>query len=390
MDRKNELNLPANTPWLNDPKVTRVCAAITAGGYDILFVGGCVRNVVLGEVASDIDMSTNAHPEVVMQLAKNAGLKAIPTGIDHGTITVVSSGTPFEITTFRRDVETDGRRAVVAFSDNINDDARRRDFTMNALYARSDGAIVDPLGGMQDALERRIRFIEDADQRIREDYLRALRFFRFSAWYGAQDQGFDPDALSAISSNLDGLATLSAERVGKEMVKLLSAPDPAPAVAVMRQTGVLGAILQGADDTWLAPLVHVESLLDIPPNSMRRLAALGGINVEKKLRLSKVQSRQLKAYRDGIGSLTGVDELAYRQGVDIAKGVFALRCAFAGSPPDLSRLDDIEMAVIVEFPIKSADLKVDFSGPALGQKLKELEAEWIASNFTKTKAQLLG
>ena len=390
MDRQNELTLPAETPWLNDPKVARVCAAIKDGGYDIFFVGGCVRNVVLGEVASDIDMSTNAHPKTVMKLAKDAGLKAIPTGIDHGTITVVSSGTPFEITTFRRDVETDGRRAVVDFSDDIADDARRRDFTMNALYARPDGVIVDPLAGMQDALQRRVRFIEDADLRIREDYLRTLRFFRFSAWYGAKACGFDSDALSAISGNLDGLASLSAERVGAEMIKLLSATDPAPAVAVMRQTGVLNAVLTGADDTWLAPLIHVENLLGLGVNPIRRLAALGGIDVDQKLRLSKAQTRQLKQLRDGIGSMASEAELAYRLGADMAKSIAALRSAFAGAPPWDGIVQWIKTAARAEFPINSTDLMEDFSGPALGQRIRELEAEWIASNFTKTKAQLLG
>ena len=389
MDRQNELRLPAETPWLNDPKVARVCTAIQAGGYDIFFVGGCVRNVVLGEVASDIDMSTNARPETVMKLAKDAGLKAIPTGIDHGTVTVISSGTPFEITTFRRDVETDGRRAVVAFSNDIIDDARRRDFTMNALYARPDGSIVDPLGGIQDVLDRRVRFIEDADQRIREDYLRTLRFFRFSAWYGAIDQGFDPDALNAISSNLDGLETLSAERVGMEMVKLLNATDPAVAVAVMRQTGVLNAVLQGADDTWLAPLIHVESLWDLSPDPIRRLAALGGTGVEKTLRLSKAQARLLMQYRDGIGSMAGAGELGYRLGTDVAKDIVALRCAYSGSPPVNEMLDRVVAGSAAKFPIKASDLKNMFSGPALGKRLKELEAEWIASNFTKTKEQLL-
>jgi len=389
MDRQNELRLPAQTPWLNDPKVTRVCTAIEAGGYDIFFVGGCVRNVVLDEVASDIDMSTNARPETVMKLAKNVGLKAIPTGIDHGTVTVISSGTPFEITTFRRDVETDGRRAVVAFSNDIIDDARRRDFTMNALYARPDGSIVDPLGGIQDVLDRRVRFIEDADQRIREDYLRTLRFFRFSAWYGAIDQGFDPDALHAISSNLDGLETLSAERVGMEMVKLLNATDPAVAVAVMRQTGVLNAVLQGADDAWLAPLIHVESLWDLSPDPIRRLTALGGTGVEKTLRLSKAQARLLMQYRDGIGSMAGVGELGYRLGTDVAKGIVALRCAYSGSPPVNEMLDRVVVGSVAKFPIKASDLTNMFSGPALGKRLKELEAEWIASNFTKTKEQLL-
>jgi len=389
MDRQNELSLPAETPWLNDPKVARVCTAIEDGGYDIFFVGGCVRNVVLDEVASDIDMSTNAHPETVMKLAKDAGLKAIPTGIDHGTVTVVSSGTPYEITTFRRDVETDGRRAVVAFSDDIIDDARRRDFTMNALYARLDGSIVDPLGGIQDVLDRRVRFIEDADQRIREDYLRTLRFFRFSAWYGAIDQGFDLDALNAISSNLDGLESLSAERVGMEMVKLLNAPDPAAAVAVMRQTGVLNAVLQGADDTWLAPLIHVESLLDLSPNPMCRLAVLGGTGVETTLRLSKTQARQMVQYRDGIGSMAGAGELAYRLGADVATGIVALRCAYSGSPPLSEMMDRVVAGSAAKFPIKASDLMDVFSGPALGKRLKELEAEWIVSDFTKTKEQLL-
>ncbi|MDB0053026.1 CCA tRNA nucleotidyltransferase [Ascidiaceihabitans sp.] len=389
MDRQNELRLPAQTPWLNDPKVARVCTAIEAGGYDIFFVGGCVRNVVLGEVASDIDMSTNARPEIVMKLAKDAGLKAIPTGIDHGTVTVISSGTPFEITTFRRDVETDGRRAVVAFSNDIIDDARRRDFTMNALYARPDGSIVDPLDGIQDVLDRQVRFIEDADQRIREDYLRTLRFFRFWAWYGAIDQGFDPDALNAISSNLDGLETLSAERVGMEMVKLLYATDPAVAVAVMRQTGVLNAVLQGADDTWLAPLIHVESLWDLSPDPIRRLAALGGTGVEIALRLSKAQARLLIQYRDGIGSMAGAGELGYRLGMDVAKGIIALRCAYSGLPPVNEMLDRVVAGSAAKFPIKASDLMDVFSGPALGKRLKELEAEWIASNFTKTKEQLL-
>jgi len=389
MDRQNELRLPAETPWLNDPKVARVCTAIEAGGYDIFFVGGCVRNVVLGEVASDIDMSTNARPETVMKLAKDAGLKAIPTGIDHGTVTVISSGTPFEITTFRRDVETDGRRAVVAFSNDIIDDSRRRDFTMNALYARPDGSIVDPLGGIQDVLDRRVRFIEDADQRIREDYLRTLRFFRFSAWYGAIDQGFDLDALHAISSNLDGLETLSAERVGMEMVKLLNATDPAVAVAVMRQTGVLNVVLQGADDTWLAPLIHVEFLWDLSPDPIRRLAALGGTGVEKNLRLSKAQARLLMQYRDGIGSMAGAGELGYRLGTDVAKSIAALRCAYSGSPPVNEMPDRVVAGSAAKFPIKASDLTNMFSGPALGKRLKELEAEWIASNFTKTKEQLL-
>src|SRR5690606_28837267 len=153
-------------------------------GHRALVVGGAVRNAVLGIAPGDIDISTDARPERVQELAEAAGLRQIPTGIDHGTVTVMVDGEPFEVTTFRRDVATDGRRAVVEFSTDVADDARRRDFTMNALYLEADGSVVDPLGGLEDALARRVRFIEDSKQRIREDYLRILRFFRFNAWYG--------------------------------------------------------------------------------------------------------------------------------------------------------------------------------------------------------------
>lgn len=234
--------------WLRHPATLAVCDAIETGGHRALFVGGCVRNALMGEPVSDLDISTDAMPERVMQLARHAGLKAIPTGIEHGTVTVVSGGIPHEVTTFRKDVETDGRRAVVAFSDRVEDDAARRDFTMNAIYADSDGQILDPLNGMPDLKARYVRFIGKAQDRIREDYLRSLRYFRFHAWYGDEVAGLDPDALSAIASNLEGLEGLSRERVGAEMLKLLAAPNPAPALAAMRSTGALAQLLPGADD----------------------------------------------------------------------------------------------------------------------------------------------
>ena len=251
--------------WLTHPATQAVCAMLTQAGHQALFVGGCVRNALLGAPVNDIDISTDAVPTRVMELAQAAGLHAIPTGIDHGTITVVADHIPHEITTFRKDVETDGRRAVVAFSARVEDDAHRRDFTMNALYARPDGTIVDPLGGMADLNARRVRFIDDADLRIREDYLRILRYFRFHAWYGDPVAGMDPDALAAIAADLDGIATLSRERIGAEMLRLLAAPDPAPAMAAMRTTGALGAVIAGADDRALAPLVHLEAEQGLAP-----------------------------------------------------------------------------------------------------------------------------
>lgn len=384
------MKLAPDTQWLADPVTQNVCGIIENAGFDIFFVGGCVRNAVMGEDISDIDLSTNARPEKVMQLARDAGLKAIPTGIDHGTVTVVADGEPYEITTFRRDVETDGRRAVVTFSDSIEDDARRRDFTMNALYARPDGTVVDPLGGASDAIHRRVRFIENASLRIREDYLRTLRYFRFVAWYAAADAGFDTDALDAIASNLDGLERLSAERVGAEILKLLSAPNPAPAVAAMRQAGVLLQILPGADDRWLAPLVHMETLLGLPPDPIRRLAVLGGQDMPRGLRLSKAQASALAVLTDGMSGTQSPEALGYLHGAETALGIVALRSALFETPPALDTATQVQVGVDAVFPIVSADLTPDFQGKALGDRLKALKHDWIMSGFTKSKDDLLG
>ncbi|MGJ5617686.1 CCA tRNA nucleotidyltransferase [Sulfitobacter sp. MF3-043] len=389
MDRSNDIVIPAKTGFLNDPEAQRVCRVITDAGYDVYFVGGCVRDAVLGKPDSDVDISTNALPEQVMSLAEAAGLKAVPTGIDHGTVTVIAGKDAFEVTTFRRDVATDGRRAVVAFSDNIADDARRRDFTMNALYSDPSGRIIDPLGGLTDLLARKVRFIEDANARIQEDYLRILRFFRFSAWYSNQLTGFDPDALAAIAANTGGLETLSAERVGQEMTKLLSAPNPAPAIAAMRQTGVLSAILPGSDDQWLSIVVHLEQHLRLDADWVARLAALGGQDAAARLRLSKANARKLELLRDIGFSGPPLPEIAYRHGADIAGQALLLRAAMAEDTPEIALLETIKRASQAVFPIRAADLMPTFEGPALGARLDLLEREWIASGFTLSGVQLL-
>jgi tRNA nucleotidyltransferase/poly(A) polymerase len=188
-----------------------------------------------------------------------------------------------EVTTLRRDVATDGRRAIVAFGTDLAEDAARRDFTINALYLAPDGTLLDPTGGLPDLAARRIRFVGHASTRIREDYLRSLRYFRFHAWHGDPAEGLDPDALDAIARNLDGLDTLSRERMGHEMLRLLAAPDPAPAVAAMRVTGTLARVLPGAGDGLLAPLVHIEEEARLPLDPLRRLAALGGEEVSERL-----------------------------------------------------------------------------------------------------------
>ena len=389
MGTSDDIVIPQDTDWLDDPAAQSVCAMLRDAGHAVYFVGGCVRNALLGRESSDVDICTDARPERVLELAKAVGFNPVPTGIEHGTITVVAGDTPFEVTTFRRDVQTDGRRAVVAFSDTIEDDARRRDFTMNALYATPEGFVVDPLGGLADLHARKVRFIEDADARIREDYLRALRFFRFAAWYGDPAAGFDPVALSAIAGNLDGLETLSAERVGHEIRKLLGAPDPAPAVAAMRSTGVLAQVLMGADDRWLAPVVHLEMLLGISPSWVLRLAALGGQNVAKALRLSKAEARDLDALTEAAYGAFPLEEIAYRQGTVCAQGALMLRAAMAETPPDPAQLKAISTASAAHFPLKASDLMPAYEGPALGVRLRELEQIWIASGFKLKKSELL-
>jgi poly(A) polymerase len=373
--------------WLKDPATQQVCAALTSKGAQALFVGGCVRNALLQAPVSDLDLATDAPPRQVMDLAIAAGIKAIPTGVEHGTVTLVCKGIPFEVTTFRKDIETDGRRAVVSYSTDIAEDAARRDFTMNGLYARPDGTIVDPLGGLDDLRARRVRFIGTADDRIREDYLRSLRFFRFHAWYGDAQNGFDRDAVDAIARNLDGLAQLSRERVGAEMLKLLSAPDPAPSVAGMRATGVLNQLLPGVDDRALAPLVHLEGDRGIDP--MRRLAVLCDESLADTLRLSKSQRKTHALLRD---SALGSDDaltLGYRLGSDNAISAILVRAALLEQaiPPETD--PDIALGATAVFPVSSTDLMPDLTGANLGRAMRQLETAWIASRFTLSRKDLL-
>ena len=375
------------TDWLNTTATQGVFAMLTEAGFQAFAVGGCVRDSLLGVPVKDIDISTDALPDKVMALADDAGFHAVPTGIEHGTVTVVADHVPHEITTFRHDVETDGRRATIAFADSIDEDARRRDFTMNALFADQSGEISDPIGGLPDLWARRIRFIEDADTRIREDYLRSLRFFRFHAWYGDPGEGFDAEAVAAIAANIAGLETLSRERVGAEVLKLLAAPDPAPSVAGMRSTGVLGSILPGADDRALAPLVHLEQTVGTSADALRRLAVLGGDNLRAGLRLSRKDATRLAGIREAI-ALTP-DEAGFRHGAETARDGILVAAAVAGQDVDEAALERAQFAAAQTFPIKAADLMPDLNGPALGEAMKRLEREWIGSGFTLTRKELI-
>lgn len=372
--------------WIRAAGLQQVMGCLSAGGHRAYLVGGCVRNALMGHAVSDLDLATDALPERVMQLAVAAGLRAVPTGIEHGTVTVVAEGVAHEITTFRRDVETDGRHAVVAYSTLIEEDAARRDFTMNALYADADGQVIDPLGGLPDLQARRVRFVGTPEARIREDYLRILRFFRFHACYGAAEQGLDADGLAACAANLDGLSGLSRERVGHEMRKLLGAPDPAPALTAMRACGALGQILPGADLRALAPLVHLDAAVE--PDPIRRLAAIGAADATQRLRLSKDEARRLQTLTQTIGSTERPGELAYRHGANLARDTVLLRAALLEMPLPPDAETAIARGAAAKFPVRAADLP-GLSGRDLGQRLKALEERWIASDFGLSRAQLL-
>lgn len=373
--------------WLSHPGTQALCCALEEAGYQALFVGGCVRNAIIGAPVNDIDLSTDASPQIVTNIAETAGFKVIPTGIDHGTVTVVAKDQVHEVTTFRRDVETDGRRAVVAFSTKIEEDAVRRDFTMNALYADRNGQIIDPLRGLPDLLARRVRFVGDPNRRIQEDYLRILRFFRFHAHYGDSGQGFDADGLAACAANSAGIETLSKERVGAEMRKLLMAPDPAPAVSTMAVCGILAIALPGSDAKALGPFLHLSEQVAHNPNCIARLAALGGVSPQDALRLSRTEARQLSQLRGAIESAMSAGELGYRLGREDGLNALLLRAAFLETP--VVGVAEVEAGAKAVFPVQAKDLP-DLQGAALGARLKELEARWIASGFVLTRDDLLG
>ncbi len=314
---------PKREKWMSDARTRAVMDAL---GPDARFVGGAVRNALLKREVSDVDIATPLTPDEVTKRLKKAGLGAVPTGIEHGTVTAISSGTPFEVTTLRRDVATDGRRAVVAFTTDWKEDAARRDFTMNALYATADGEVIDLVGGVADLQAGRVRFVGDATTRIREDYLRILRLFRFHAWYGKGE--IDPEALRAAAAEKAGLTQLSGERVQKELLRLLEAENPGPVLRVMAASGILGELLPGAlMIARLEKLVAIDAEAFFTPDPMLRLAALlpsdavAADAAAKKLRLSNADAQRLvdiAGAKEKIVSYLSIKEvrkLLYRIGI---------------------------------------------------------------------------
>ncbi|WP_347268055.1 CCA tRNA nucleotidyltransferase [Paracoccus sp. (in: a-proteobacteria)] len=367
--------LPATL--MADPVLARVLAALTAGGAQALIVGGAVRNALLGEPVADVDIATSAPPAEVMRLAAAAGLRTVPTGIEHGTVTLIAGGHGYEVTSFRRDVETFGRRAVIAFSDSLHEDAERRDFTMNALYADASGQVLDPVGGLADLAARRLRFVGDPRARITEDYLRILRFFRFLAWYGREA---DLHALAACRELRAGLAGISKERIGHEMRRLLAAPDPTQALALMAEAGILSLILPGADPGDMRELIEAEHDFGTGalPRWPRRLALLAADDAATALRLSRAEIREQQAI--ALALALALPVAAYHHGRSAAAQAVLIRAA-RGQPPAFGWCHEIARGAAAQFPLAARDLMPALAGAAIGDGLRRAEAAFVASDF---------
>jgi len=392
-------------PWMTSPKTRAVLDALAAGAVGVRFVGGCVRDAVIGRKNSDIDLATDAPPERVMELLETAGLKVVPTGLAHGTVTAVSGGTPYEITTLRHDVETDGRRAVVAFTDDWEADAARRDFTMNALSLEAGGLLYDPFGGIEDLRAGRVRFVGDPRQRLTEDVLRLLRFFRFHAHYGRPPP--DGEALAACREMAHMLPRLSAERVRVELLKLLAAPDPAPVIRLMRDEGVLDHFLARATAIdRLDRMVAIESGIGLC-DPLRRLAALLPVDgdtarhLAQGLRLSNNERERLASMAaPGVNLSPDLDGPARRRAL-YATGaeawsdlVLSAWSAGAAGPDDDSWHDLFGESQGWErprFPLTGRDAKklgIE-EGALMGELLRAAEAWWIEGDFRADREECL-
>nr|WP_255607138.1 CCA tRNA nucleotidyltransferase [Phyllobacterium sp. 2063] len=409
------VSIADRAPWLKDASLQKLLAVLSTQGEGARVVGGAVRNTLLGQPVGDLDIATTCLPEETARRALEAGFKVVPTGIEHGTVTVIAEKHPYEVTTLRVDVDTDGRHAEVAFGRDWQVDARRRDFTINALYVEADGTIIDPVGGLADIESRMLRFIGDPEQRIREDYLRILRFFRFFAWYGKGRP--ESEGLKACARLKDGLARLSAERVWSELKKLLAAPDPSRALLWMRQAGVLTAILPESEK-WgidaIHGLVKTEQDLHWDVDPLLRLASMIPPSTERidelasRLKLSNNERDRLNNWATTPPPQPEISEAGFAKklyrGNDQGMGD-RLRLSLASARADaindnaammraghLSKLlTFLESYERPKFPLSGGDI-LDSGldkGPAIGEVHRALEDEWIQSGFTLTRDDLL-
>ena len=377
-----------DVPWRSRPGMAKLLQALDAGRGETRYVGGCVRDTLLGIKVSDVDLATRLAPDEVMKRLVAAGIKAVPTGIAHGTVTAVAAGEPVEVTTLRRDVSTDGRRATIAYTDDWSEDAARRDFTINALSAHPlDGTLFDYFGGLADIEARRVRFIGDPLQRIAEDHLRILRFFRFHARFGSGLP--DPAGLDACAARANDLMALSRERIADELTKLLELSDPTPTVALMIARGILKPVLpEIEDEAALAALVRAEQAAGVAPAPIRRLAALlprseaVSAAIAARLRLSKRDTRRLVSA--AARQLDAPQVLAYQIGAEEAVDRFLIE---GRNDLDLAALQAWQKP---RLPISGGALIAMGleQGPLVARTMQALERDWVLAGFPADKAEV--
>ena len=380
----------------------RLIEVFKGGGAELRFVGGCVRDSLLGLGVRDIDIATDALPDRIMEILRDAGIKSVPTGIEHGTVTAVVEGRAFEITTYRRDIKTDGRHAVVEFGTDWREDAERRDFTINAMSITPDGNLHDPFDGEGDLVAGRVRFVGDAQRRVREDILRILRWFRFHAHYGKPPP--DADALGACRGFAFRIPDLSGERIRHELLRLLAADNPLPSIELMIETDVFDAVLgRGQQIQCLAGLYVIEREIEMPPDPLLRLAALIGspgmaVPLAERLRLSNAEQKRLLAALGSEPSLS-LDtseadraRIFYHLGIRIVEDRILLAWAANPSATEWQEwLEAVQAFDMPAFPLSGRDVMAEgiSAGPAVGDTLRQIEDWWIDARFTPDRVQCL-
>lgn len=396
---------PAHHAWMRAPETVAVMEALTKNGGDARFAGGAVRNALIGRAIEDIDIATPLPPDEVTKRLQAAGLGAVPTGIEHGTVTAISGGKPFEITTLRRDVATDGRRATVAFTTDWAEDAKRRDFTMNALYTSVEGELFDFTGGLADLKAGRVRFAGDAVARIREDYLRILRLFRFHACYGKGE--LDAAALQAAAAERAGLAKLSGERIAKEMLRLFEAENPLPSLRIMAASAILAEIMPGAleiarlerlvkidADAFFTPdpVLRLAALLPDDPEAARALAARWKLSTANRVRLEDLAGGREKIV--SYLSIREVRKLLYRLGKERFRDRVLLR--WVEDPKESNAIQWRALLAMADswqrpvFPLTGREAMAAGvpEGPLVGRVLADVEEWWVESDFIEDEFSL--
>jgi len=374
--------------WKNNPDINRLFELFTAHRFQLFIVGGWIRDCVLNIPAHDLDLATDATPNQILKMITPYGLKHNSNFSQYGTVLLGADN--ISVTTFREDINPQGRQTDVKFSKNLETDANRRDFTINALYATYEGRIIDPLNGLDDLINGRVKFIGHPYDRISEDYLRVLRFFRFTAAYGNANNGFDPDGLSAVKRiDIQKLRTLSPERVRHEVLRLVTVRPLYWCLKSIEKTPIWSWLFPQGNSQNINRLEKIEKEYGLNSPTILNLAILGVQPYNPIYALTRSESQYLEIMRKLLNSRQKIDEIAYRHGVDLAKDFHLVQAVLSNKAIATDFIERITLAAKQTFPITSSDLSRQYKGEKLGQTLKEIEQTWIDSQFTLKKEELL-